>query len=114
MADSSKGLQLRELKDMINDLKKMIKTLQALNPCFSYLISVIFIRCSTIELTEHNAELPYQSGLYLQKNTAYHVHPHKISGSKSMYPVVLSCPYDRPTSITTVFLQAYSYLNTQS
>ena len=26
MADSSKGLQLRELKDMINDLKKMIKT----------------------------------------------------------------------------------------
>ena len=29
MADSSKGLQLRELKDMINDLKKMIKTLQA-------------------------------------------------------------------------------------
>ena len=29
MADSSKDLQLRELKDMINDLKKMIKTLQA-------------------------------------------------------------------------------------
>ena len=29
VADSSKGLQLRELKDMINDLKKMIKTLQA-------------------------------------------------------------------------------------
>ena len=26
MADSSKDLQLRELKDMINDLKKMIKT----------------------------------------------------------------------------------------
>ena len=29
MADSSKDLQLRELKDMINDLKQMIKTLQA-------------------------------------------------------------------------------------
>ena len=29
MADSFKDLQLRELKDMINDLKKMIKTLQA-------------------------------------------------------------------------------------
>ena len=29
VADSSKDLQLRELKDMINDLKKMIKTLQA-------------------------------------------------------------------------------------
>lgn len=29
MADSSKDIQLRELKDMINDLKKMIKTLQA-------------------------------------------------------------------------------------
>ena len=29
MSDSSKDLQLRELKDMINDLKKMIKTLQA-------------------------------------------------------------------------------------
>ncbi len=29
MADSSKDLQLRELKDMITDLKKMIKTLQA-------------------------------------------------------------------------------------
>ncbi len=28
MADSSKDLQLRELKDMINDLKKMTKTLQ--------------------------------------------------------------------------------------
>ena len=28
MADSSKDIQLRELKDMINDLKKMIKTLQ--------------------------------------------------------------------------------------
>ena len=28
VADSSKDLQLRELKDMINDLKKMIKTLQ--------------------------------------------------------------------------------------
>ncbi len=27
--NSSKDLQLRELKDMINDLKKMIKTLQA-------------------------------------------------------------------------------------
>ena len=27
MADSSKDIQLRELKDMINDLKKMIKTL---------------------------------------------------------------------------------------
>ena len=29
MADSFKDIQLRELKDMINDLKKMIKTLQA-------------------------------------------------------------------------------------
>lgn len=29
MADSSKDIKLRELKDMINDLKKMIKTLQA-------------------------------------------------------------------------------------
>ena len=29
MADSSKDIQLRELKDMINDLKKMTKTLQA-------------------------------------------------------------------------------------
>lgn len=29
MADGSKDIQLRELKDMINDLKKMIKTLQA-------------------------------------------------------------------------------------
>lgn len=29
MADSSKDLQLRELKDMVTDLKKMIKTLQA-------------------------------------------------------------------------------------
>ena len=29
MADSSKDLQLRELKDMITDLKQMIKTLQA-------------------------------------------------------------------------------------
>lgn len=29
MADSSKDIQLRELKDMINDLKRMIKTLQA-------------------------------------------------------------------------------------
>ena len=29
MADSYKDIQLRELKDMINDLKKMIKTLQA-------------------------------------------------------------------------------------
>ncbi len=29
MADSSIDLQLRELKDMITDLKKMIKTLQA-------------------------------------------------------------------------------------
>ena len=29
MADSSKDIQLRELKDMISDLKKMIKTLQA-------------------------------------------------------------------------------------
>ena len=29
MADSSKDIQLRELKDMINDLKKMIKALQA-------------------------------------------------------------------------------------
>ena len=29
VADSSKDIQLRELKDMINDLKKMIKTLQA-------------------------------------------------------------------------------------
>ena len=29
MADSSKDIQLHELKDMINDLKKMIKTLQA-------------------------------------------------------------------------------------
>ena len=29
MADSSKDIQLRELKDMITDLKKMIKTLQA-------------------------------------------------------------------------------------
>ena len=29
MADSSKDIQLRELKDMINDLKKMMKTLQA-------------------------------------------------------------------------------------
>ena len=29
MADSSKDIQFRELKDMINDLKKMIKTLQA-------------------------------------------------------------------------------------
>lgn len=29
MADSSKDIQLRELKDMINDLKKMIQTLQA-------------------------------------------------------------------------------------
>ena len=29
MADSSKDIQLRELKDMINDLRKMIKTLQA-------------------------------------------------------------------------------------
>ena len=28
MADSSKDIQLHELKDMINDLKKMIKTLQ--------------------------------------------------------------------------------------
>ena len=28
MADSSKDIQLRELKDMINDLKKMIKTLR--------------------------------------------------------------------------------------
>ena len=27
MADSSKDIQLHELKDMINDLKKMIKTL---------------------------------------------------------------------------------------
>ena len=29
MADSSKDIQLRELKDMINDLRKMIRTLQA-------------------------------------------------------------------------------------
>ena len=29
MADSSKDIQLRELKDMINDLRKMIKTLQS-------------------------------------------------------------------------------------
>ena len=29
MADSYKDIQLRELKDMISDLKKMIKTLQA-------------------------------------------------------------------------------------
>ena len=29
MGDSSKDLQLRELKDMITDLKQMIKTLQA-------------------------------------------------------------------------------------
>ena len=29
MADSSKDIQLRELKDMINDLRKMVKTLQA-------------------------------------------------------------------------------------
>ena len=29
MADSSKDIQLRELKDMINDFRKMIKTLQA-------------------------------------------------------------------------------------
>ena len=29
VADSSKDIQLRELKDMISDLKKMIKTLQA-------------------------------------------------------------------------------------
>ena len=29
MADSSKDIQLRELKDMINDLKTMIKTLHA-------------------------------------------------------------------------------------
>jgi len=29
VADSSKDIQLHELKDMINDLKKMIKTLQA-------------------------------------------------------------------------------------
>ena len=29
MADSSKDIQLRELKDMITDLKRMIKTLQA-------------------------------------------------------------------------------------
>ena len=29
MADSSKDIQLRELKDMINDLRKLIKTLQA-------------------------------------------------------------------------------------
>lgn len=29
MANSSKDLQLREWKDMINDLKKLIKTLQA-------------------------------------------------------------------------------------
>ena len=29
VADSSKDIQLRELKDMITDLKKMIKTLQA-------------------------------------------------------------------------------------
>ena len=29
MEDSSKDIQLHELKDMINDLKKMIKTLQA-------------------------------------------------------------------------------------
>ena len=29
MADSSKDIQLRELKDMITELKKMIKTLQA-------------------------------------------------------------------------------------
>ena len=29
MADSPKDIQLRELKDMITDLKKMIKTLQA-------------------------------------------------------------------------------------
>ena len=29
MADSFKDLQLRELKDMITDLKQMIKTLQA-------------------------------------------------------------------------------------
>ncbi|GAA0068190.1 hypothetical protein ACV3R5_14620 [Clostridium perfringens] len=29
MADNSKDLQLRDLKDMITDLKKMIKALQA-------------------------------------------------------------------------------------
>ena len=29
MADSSKDIQLRELKDMINDLRTMVKTLQA-------------------------------------------------------------------------------------
>ena len=29
MADSSKDIQLRELKDMIHELQKMIKTLQA-------------------------------------------------------------------------------------
>ena len=29
MADSSKDIQLRELKDMITDLKNLIKTLQA-------------------------------------------------------------------------------------
>ena len=36
MADSSKDIQLRELKDMINDLKKMIKTLQATVDAVSY------------------------------------------------------------------------------
>ena len=29
MADSSKDIQLRELKDMISDLRQMVKTLQA-------------------------------------------------------------------------------------
>ena len=31
MADSSKDIQLRELKDMINDLKKMIKHFKQLS-----------------------------------------------------------------------------------
>ena len=33
MADSSKDIQLHELKDMINDLKKMIKSKRQIKQC---------------------------------------------------------------------------------
>ena len=44
MADSSKDIQLRELKDMINDLKKMIKTLQANTSIFDIPLSFVIPR----------------------------------------------------------------------
>ena len=50
MADSSKDIQLRELKDMINDLKKMIKTLQATVDAANILFTSIKKRLTFIQL----------------------------------------------------------------